>query len=332
MKARSFAALCLVLPAAAWGALSAGCSSAVPIGVFVTDGGGTDAGTTTDSAFDVSLPTDGASPINGCTTGSTDIVVLGFSLSAPVLYRFDAVAATFKPMPAPTGCPTGTGFAGKNPWAAALDRSAVLWTHYLEWDNGTKAFTYDHVYTIDTSTSACTDTGKTMKLVSGKVIEYGLAFLPNEKDPNKDDLFASALTPPGLSNAELLKFDGALSATSVGPLSGTAHSFLTATGDGRLYTLYQAGNPVWGIRQLDPATGKTISEQPVTGLTSSQGPFVFWGGSLYAFWNKVYSPQSLLTEVYKIDLKTWTATVIASGSFVVTAAAVSTCAPLLPPK
>ena len=322
----------LVVPIAV---LAAACAANVPIGTYNGDASaeaGGDAGMPDVNSRDVAFASDGAPLVPGCQDGSTDILIMGFDLTKPVLYRFDTVTLTFQPMPAPTGCPSGSGFSGKNPWAAALDRDATLWVHYLEWDNGLQKFTYDDVWTVDTATGSCTDTGKSLTVSGNEYIQYGLAFLPDPNDPQKDDLYASAVTPTLQSPQLHTLAMPSLVPSLVGPLANTAHSFLTATGDGRLFTLYQAGSPPWGIRQLDPKTGSSLFDQPVTGLTSSQGPFVFWGGSLWAFWNKVYSPQSLVTDVYKIDMNTWTATVVASGNFVVTAAAISSCAPIVPPK
>src|SRR6185436_6293470 len=127
------------------------------------------------------------------------------SLAGPVLSAFDPITNSFKASPPPRGCPTGSGVQGKNPWASAKSRDGVLWTHYLEWDDATSKYTYDRVFTIDTKSSACTDTGKDLRLGSAKAIEYGFAFLPHPSDPSQDQLFATALTPPGFDNAELVR-------------------------------------------------------------------------------------------------------------------------------
>lgn len=272
----------------------------------------------------------GESSVPGCSDGAEHVIVMGFDLSKPVLYRFDPATLAFDELGPLVGCPTGTGFSGTNPWAAALDRDATIWAHYLEWDSNAQQFTYARVHTIDTATGACADAGPGLINGLGKPVEYGLAFVRDPGDPAKDILYAAA-NGANLQNNELDTVDTATMAmTTVGPLNDTAHSFLTGAGDGRLFSLYRIGE--MGLREIDPATASTVSDQPITGLNSSQGPFVFWGGAIWAFWMKTYEAWQLETDVYRIDMTTWTAVKVATVDFIVTAATVSTCAPIAPPE
>jgi hypothetical protein len=296
------------------------------------DAGGADAATDSAPPDGQNTFADSGVSIPGCSSAAGEILIMGFDLTGPLVNRFNPTTLTFESPLAISGCPAGTGFAGRNPWAAVLDRNATIWSHYLEWDNNTQQFIYNRVFTIDTSSGVCTDTGHGLVHPSGKNFEYGLAFLPDPNDLQKDILYASAFNEPAFGNPELDTVNTtSMTPTLVGPLTATAHSFLTSTGDGRLFTLYK-GSTGWGVRELDPKTGASLADHPVTGLSTSQGPFIFWGGTLYAFFNKTYDPQSLVTDVYRINLQTWTAGVVASGNFFVSAAAVSTCAPLVPPK
>lgn len=294
-------------------------------------GSGGAATSTTSSGTAGGLSTGGGSSVPGCADGADDVFVLGFDLEKPVLYRFHPPTLAFDELGPVTGCPAGTGFAGKNPWAAALARDAVLWTHYLEWDHDLQQFVYDRVHTIDTTTGACSDAGAGLVHPNGKVVEYGMAFVVDPSDPEVDILYASAMHTPSFAGVELATVDlTTMGLATVGPLADTYHSFLTSTGEGKLFTLFR--NPDNGLRELDPATGASISDQPITGLNSSQGPFVFWGGELWAFWMKTYDPQLLETDVYKIDPTTMQAEKMMTVNFAVTAATVSTCAPLAVPK
>lgn len=265
-------------------ALGLHCAVRADLGFVPNDPDAGDAQTDAGNPGDAMLGDPDGTVTPGCMAGSNDILILGFDLTKPVLYRFDAQTLAFQKLMPLTGCPTGTAFGGKAPFAAALDRNATLWAHFLDYDAQQMKFVYDRMFTIDTSTGACTDTGKALTTSSGKTNEFGLAFVRDPNDMNKDDLFATAVGPNILLDGELDRVAlPAMTTTLVGALSNTAHSFLTSTADGKLFTLYRPGNPVWGLRQLDPVNGATITDHPITGLTSSQGPFVFWGGSLYAF-------------------------------------------------
>jgi hypothetical protein len=167
-----------------------------------------------------------------------------------------------------------------------------------------------------------------------KLVEYGLAFVRNPSDQTKDILYASAMsikTFETFTNTDLVTADlSSMMLSPVGHLEDTYHSYLTSTGDGRLFTLSKA--PGWNLREIDTATAGIVSEHPITGLPNSQGPLVFWGGALWVFMMKVYDPQALQTDVYRVDMSTWEATKVTSVDFIVTAATVSTCAPVDVPK
>jgi hypothetical protein len=113
----------------------------------------------------------------------------------------------------------------------------------------------------------------------------------------------------------------------VGPLADTVHSYLTGTGDGRLLSMYSQGGEV-GLVELDVETAAPLARQPIHGLPNSQGPFVFWGGAVWVFEMARYEPDELRTDVYRVDLETGDAEMVTSVDWIVTAAAVSTCAPV----
>jgi hypothetical protein len=315
-------------------AASFGCAEGAQSATGTSNGStasGTGGGGAGPGSGGATIGSGGTSSVPGCGERADGVFVLGFDLVKPVLYRFDPLTNAFEELGPLAGCPAGTGFSGKNPWAAALDRNATMWTHYFEWDPNAEAFSYSRVHTIDTQTGACAEVGPGLIHANGNVVEYGLAYVLNPSNPNTDTLFASAVDAAFVNN-ELDTVDPATMAmTTVGPLPGTAHAFLTSTGDGRLYTIARATGQN-AIRELDPATGGTISEHEINPLNSSQGPFVFWGGSMWAFWMKTYEPNLLETDVYKIDMSSWQAVKVTSVNFIVTAASVSTCAPLEIPR
>lgn len=298
-----------------------------------TGSGAASSGGTGGTPVDVEAGTGGA--ISTCTPGAEKLTVLGFDLHSPVLYTFDPPTLAFEKLGAIVGCPQGSGFSGRNPWGAALDRKAVLWAHYLEWSDEQQKFIYNEMHAIDTKTGACTDLGPGPTHPGDKAFEYGLAFLPSPGPSADEDLYGTAVGPGGsLFSFELSKIDvSGFGITSISPLEGTLHSYLASSGDGHLYTLYQ-GSEGRGVRELDPATGAPTVDQLVTSdhPWGPWGPFAFWGGDLWVFQLGTYAADELTTNVFRIDGQTWEATQVATLDFVVTAASSSTCAPIEMPK
>jgi hypothetical protein len=194
-----------------------------------------------------------------------------------------------------------------------MDRRGTIWAHYLQWDHETESAAYDRMFSIDPASGLCSDAGVGLAHPGGKVFEYGLAFVRDPADPERDLLYATALQHPWfIEGAELHRVDEkSFAPTLVGPLEHTLHSYLAGTGDGRLLTMYsdETGR---GILELDPATAAPLGRQPVEGLPNSQGSFVFWGGAAWVFWVARYDPDELRTDVYRVDLDTSVAELVTS--------------------
>ena len=293
-------------------------------------GGASSSGGSGGVAVDVDAGSGGS-----CTPGAEQLMLLGFDLKEPVLYAFDPKLVALEELGPIIGCPSGSGFEGRDPWGAALARDAVLWTHYLAWDQAQQKFTFNEMFAIDTTTGNCSDLGPGPQHSGDKSFEYGLAFLPPAPGGTEERLFGTAVGPgAALQSFDLAELDPLdFGASQVGPLEATLHSYLASSGDGRLFTLYQGPTSV-GVRELDPATGSAKSEQPIASAQKNQpwGPFAFWGGDLWVFQLAIYSSTELRTDVFRLDGSTWTASQVMSLDFVVTAASSSTCAPIEPPK
>ena len=264
----------------------------------------------------------------GCARGADFVYVVGFGAEGSMLYRFDPPSATFTKVGPLAGCPPGIFTqGGPYPVAMALTRDAVATVLY--YDGGQQDVLFNRLWTVDTETVTCTDTGKDLTLPAGQFMGVGLAFLPDPGDPDKDVLYASVqyAMGSGMASAVGTVDLAALSIATLGPTDASVK--LTGTGDGRLY-----GFGASSIYEYDPATIAELTKLGVTLPVQSYpgNAFVFWGGDLWVFEANDANPDTATTAALLVDQATGKTTQMATVPLYVTGAGISTCAPLEPPK
>jgi hypothetical protein len=224
-----------------------------------------------------------------------------------VLRRFDPESATFTVM--------GTLACAGAPFSMAVDRTAVAWVVFQD----------GKLARVDTRTGNCRPT----EFVSGQggiAKGFGMGFSSNGAGSTEERLFVSSDAPEMLAAIDT-------SSLRVDPIAGYdavhARAELTGTGDGRLFAAFE-GSP-YVIAEIDKKSAHVMSQTPMQGVNydagSSHFAFAFWGGDFFLF---VGLPTS--TEVFRYRPKDGATVKVATGSFAVVGAGVSTCAPTVGPR
>jgi len=286
--------------AGAWGAACGGGSHPPAIGdVFLgNDAGGPPSGGPTLG---------GGDPWTGIPSCSQETQFVYVVDEAGVLHRFDPPSAAFTDV-GPLAC------AG-SPFSMAIDRTGVAWVLF---DDGRLA-------RVDTRSGKC----KVTPFVAGQQgfsVRFGMGFSSNTPDGGDETLFVSGDAPEMLGWIDTGTFQ--LTPVALYDLLKTPAE-LTGTGDGRLFGAF-SGQP-YVVAQIDKASAHIESQAPQTPITfppnAANFAFAFWGGDFYLF---VGPGQG--TDVFRYRPADGTTVKLASETFTIVGAGVSTCAPTVGPK
>jgi hypothetical protein len=287
----------------------------------------------------VSVPIDDAGDLKEGSTGDAGPACLAVSVTmltwANNLYEFDPGKLTFKKIGNLSCLPKDF-----SAFSMAVDRDGIAWIE--GWVYGPPLKWY--LQKVNTTDASCVGTLPLPGTHNFETAGGGETFVTNTKDSTAETLYSAELAAPsgngtsfGLSS--ISTSNGAV--TPVGTLNSDPASgmSLTGTGDARMFA---AESPVSGTNiiftERDKSTAMPISTANVT-IPASYivVGMVFWGGDFWFFLRPTQnapwqvgryrtSDQSFTIEVKDIAVAT------GEQGLGVTAVAISTCAPLLPPK
>jgi hypothetical protein len=228
--------------------------------------------------------------------------------------RFDPRTLTYLDL-GPLNCPT-TG----TPYSMNVDQNAVAWV----------LFTDAHIYKVDTTTVACTDSGYVPDQQGFHTFGMGSAF---DSATGVDTLFLASETTDPQGSAPLGALDlGSLTVSTRGLMTvGSAE--LAGTGDGQLWAFSPGSRNATGaplLARVDPHSGATLEAYDLSAITSIGGfALKFFGGAFYVF---------VGADIWKVDRASLDPTkpvptsppqlVVSSLGRDIVGAGVSTCAPV----
>jgi hypothetical protein len=270
-----------------------GCAAAHDPGTW-TNPGSADAGADAPPpAFSDAAP---AGDAGACSSEAQLVYVVD---SVKNVYGFDPKALAFTPIGALTctGSPT---------FSMAVDRNAVA---YALGTDGT-------LVRYDIRSHACT----LLPFASSQhgFFTFGMGFSSDSKGSSNETLFVASANSLGLATIDTTT----LALTPVGKfdkLGGRVE--LTGTGDGQLFGLFE-GTP-YVVGEVDKATAQVLSQAPQAPTTVANFAFAFWGGDFYLF---------LAKDVIRYSPTKKTSVKVASVTFEIVGAGVSTCAPTFFPN
>lgn len=314
----------LLLAAAAMFALACGARTALhapPPDASVTDAG-TDA---SDAASDVpdapdatpdaiadSGPDvfDAAPDVHHTSCQEAGITYIYLISSENELLRFYPPSLNFRKI-GTINCPTTT--PGDTPFSMAVDRSGIAYVLFQSGD----------LFRVSTLTASCKATPFVSDPNFGTT--FGMGFSADLNDPG-ETLYIAANSASGnsagLGTIDLTTFN----LTPVAPFTQPiGNPELTGTGDGRLFG-FGPGAPDSHIARIDKTTAR-ITNDVILNLQQSQfsaWAFAFWGGDFYTFTSS--TPGHSVVHRYTPGGST-TPPVVATTSYTIVGAGVSTCAP-----
>jgi hypothetical protein len=224
---------------------------------------------------------------------------------AGMFSRFDPSTLTFTNI-AQLACPSS------GPNSMAVDQNAVAWVAYQD----------GNMYSVDTSTAACTASGFVPN--QDGILEFGMGFVFSPAT-GQDTLYIAGGASTAITTSTLATVSfPSLTVNPIGPVEGLPE--LSGLGDGTLWGFIpsfvaQSGNA--SLIRIDPATGKTLETHTYPQLNSGGTSWAmkFWGGSFWIF---------LGSQVFQVqrDTPDTVTLAIANSGHNIVGAGVSTCAPL----
>lgn len=268
----------------------------------------TDSGSGSDGGFAVDAPlADVATGGDVCAEETKRVYVVSKQKD---LYRFDPAALTFTKVGA-LGCDAGSA----TPFSMAIDRKGLAWILYSD----------GRIFHASTKDASCTVSKYAADQEGWHT--FGMAFAADTA--TTETLYVAEMDKAlGKIDTATLKLSpiGAYGKTSV-------PAELTGRGDGKLFAFFQRTSFSTAgprISELDPKTGKILTEKNPPGVDVGSGwAFAQWGGSYWLF-TAASTTSSKVTE-YDFDANT-AKDVVADVGFKIVGAGVSTCAPTSRPK
>jgi hypothetical protein len=219
--------------------------------------------------------------------------------------RFDPATVTFTDI-AQLACPDPS-----TPNSMAVDQNAVAWV----------AYTDGQMFSVDTTTGACTPTN--FQVGQDGLIVFGMGFVFDPTNGN-DTLYIAGGGTTQISSSTLATVAfPSLTVSPVGTVPGLPE--LSGLGDGTLWGFvpdFESPMDLATLYQLSPVDGAILQTFTYPALSGTQSwAMKFWGGYFYIF------VGDTIYQVSRNAPKTFTTTVQHTGRFIV-GAGVSTCAPL----
>ena len=275
------------------------------------NGGNVDMGPGRDASYpDTGMVT------SGCSDEARWIYLVD---SSNALLRFEPDARTITQI-ATIDCP-GTA----SPFSMAVDRNAIA---YVLHD--------DHnIYQVSTRDGACSATSYPAGAMGFEA--FGMGFVSDSPGGDLETLFIAGGPASGIGMGSATLGAVTVSGWSVRTIGNVAGSpELTGNGNAELWGFFPDASPM-AVRQIDKATGGTLTEIDVSAIDTSFLPipsawaFAFWGGRYYIFYMGALDTS---TGIYRVTPgpgpgEGTVEPVMMDIGFRIVGAGVSTCAPTI---
>jgi hypothetical protein len=215
------------------------------------------------------------------------------------------------------------------PFSMGVARNGIAWVMYRPSGD---------IFHVDVNdANACDDPGYDPGQNGFRL--FGMAFVSQGPHSPCDDLYAltynDTVWSEGPGAGQLGRLDNYVP-TAIGAVDYNGGE-LTGTGDGRLFAF--AGVDPAKLTEYDKVTGDELETIPLTNLELTQAfAFAFWGGDFYFFTEEdqtggtvvVPAQHSKVTHMDYDGSRALT-TIVEQAPLRIVGAAVSTCAPFIPP-